>query len=182
MVGAFLDLMTYEAYYLIPKYLKDQNAPVSFDELCKQIGDLVVKSILMTANKITDERYHQCQQQVERVRQLFDDYFKMNALDAFVAPTTILPALKRPCPQNVQVSGREFPTLKVYTINTMPQAIVGVPCISLPSGMTSDGLPVGLELVAPREKDSSLLDLAAAVQAVLPSLPQLSFDDFSERL
>lgn len=182
MLGAFFDLITYETYRLIPKYLKDQHSPVSFDELCKQIGDPAVKDIIMTAHKISDDRYRQCQQQVERVRQLFDNYFKTNALDAFVAPTTILPALKRPSPQNVQVSGREFSTLYAYTYNTIPQASAGVPCISIPSGLTSDGLPIGLELVAPRGMDSSLLDLAAAVQAVLPSLPQLSFSSFKDRM
>ena len=182
MIGAFFDLITYETYRLIPKYLKDQNAPVSFDELCKQIGDPVVKEIIMTANKISDEQYRQCQQQVERVRQLFDNYFKTNSLEAFVVPTTILPALKRPSPQNVKVCGQEFLTRIAYVNNTVPQASAGVPCISLPSGLSSDGLPIGLEVVAPRGMDSNLLDIAAAIQAVLPSMPQLSFADFKDQL
>jgi len=182
LIESFFDLITYETYHLIPKYLKDQNASVSFDELCKQIGDPVVKEIIVTANKISDERYHQCQQQVERVRKFFDSYFETNKLDGFVSPTTILPTLKRPSPPNVQVCGQEFATINAFVHNTAPQASGGVPCISLPSGLTSDGLPVGLELVAPRGMDSSLLDLAAAVQAVLPSLPQLSFDEFKDRM
>ena len=182
LIDAFFDLITYETYRLIPKYLKDQNAPVSFEELCKQVGDPVVKEIIMTADKISDERYRQCQQQVERLRQFYASYFETNKLDGFVSPTTILPTVKRPSPQTVQVCGQEFTTLNAFVHNTAPQASAGVPCISLPSGLTSDGLPVGLELVAPQGKDSSLLDLAAAVQAVLPSLPQLSFDEFKDRM
>ena len=182
MLECCFDLITYEVYRLIPKFLQEQHAPVSFDELCKQVGDPAVKEIIMTADKISEERYRQCQQQVERIRQYFDDYFITNSLDAFVSPTTILPAVKRPSPPNVQVCGKEFSTLFAFTHNTFPQAVGGVPCISLPSGLTSDGLPVGLEVVAPRGMDSSLLDLAAAVQLVLPSLPQLSFSDFKDRL
>ena len=182
LLEACFDLITYETYRLIPKYLNDKHAPVSFDELCKQIGDPTVKEIIMTANKISDERYSQCQQKVEKVRELFDNYFKVNKLDAFIAPTTILPAVKRPSPANVQVGGQEFATIFAFTHNTFPQAAAGVPCISIPSGLSSDGLPIGLEVVAPRGMDGRLLDLAAAVQAVLPSLPQLSFDDFKDRL
>ena len=178
----FFVLVTYECYRLIPKYLKEQNAPVSFDELCQKIGDPAVKEIITTADKISDEQYQYAQQRVERIRRLFDDYFKTNKLDAFVAPTTILPTLKRPSPENVQVCGQEFSTIYAFVHNTAPQASAGVPCISLPSGLTSDGRPVGLELVAPKAMDSKLLNLAAAVQAVLPSLPQLSFDDFKDRL
>ena len=178
----FFDLITYETYRLIPKYLKEQHAPVSFEELCEQVGDPAVKKIIVTADKISDERYRECQQRVERIRRFFDNYFETNKLDGFVAPTTILPTVKRPSPQNVKVCGQEFSTLNAFVHNTAPQASAGVPCISLPSGLTSDGRPVGLELVAPRGMDSSLLDLAAAIQAVLPAMPQLSFDDFKDRL
>ena len=182
LLGACFDLVTYESYHLIPKYLKDQQAPVSFDELCKQIGDPVVKDAIANADKISDERYHRCQQEAEKIRKFYDDYFKENTLDAFVSPSTILPALKRPSPPTLKVCGQEFPTMVAYTLNTFPQAIAGVPCISLPSGLSSDRLPIGLEVVAPRGMDGSLLDLAAAVQTVLPSLPQLSFSDFKDRI
>ena len=182
LLGACFDLVTYESHHLIPKYLKDQQAPVSFDELCKQVGDPVVKNAIANANKISDERYHQCQQEAEKIRKFYDDYFKENMLDAFISPTTILPALKRPSPPTLKVCGQEFPTMVAYTFNTFPQAIAGVPCISLPSGLSSDGLPIGLEVVASRGMDATLLDLAAAVQTVLPSLPQLSFGDFKDRI
>ena len=182
LLGACFDLVTYESYCLIPKYLKDQKAPVNFDELCKQIGDPVVKDAIVNAHKISDERYHECQQEAEKIRKFYDNYFKENTLDAFVSPTTVLPAVKRPSPPTLKVCGQEFPTMVAYVLNTFPQAIAGVPCISLPSGLSSDGLPIGLEVVAPRGMDSSLLDLAAAMQTVLPSLPQLSFSDFKDRI
>ena len=179
--GCF-DLTTYEMHRLIPKYLKDQNAPVSFDELKKLVGGPDVKTVLETADRVSEERYMECQQLVKKICKLFDDYFKTNTLHAFVIPTTILPALKRPSPNKVQVCGKEFLTIYAYTHNTYPQCIVGVPCISLPSGLSSDGLPIGLEVVAPYGMDSSLLNLAAAIQDILPTLPQLSFETFKDRL
>ena len=83
---------------------------------------------------------------------------------------------------NVQVADQTFPTSSVYLHNTYPQAIASVPSISLPSGMTSNGLPVGLEVVGPRGLDSSVLDIAMSMQAVLPPVPQLSFNDFKDKI
>ena len=182
LLDGCLDLVTYETHRLIPKYLKDQHAPISYDELKNKVGDPDVKNVLETADGISEERYLECQQLVEKTRKLFDGYFKTNVLDAFVIPTTILPALKWPSPKKVQVCGKEFSTMHAYTHNTYPQSTVGVPCISLPSGLSSDQLPIGLEVVAPRGMDSSLLDLAAAIQCILPTLPQLSFETFEDRL
>ena len=182
LLSAYFDLAKYETYRLIPKYLQDQQAPVSFEKLCEDIGDPMVKNIITTASEISEERYSQCQQVVERVRKMYDDYFETNTLDVFVAPTTILPAVKRPSPTDVKVADQTLPTTIAYTHNTFPQAIAGVPSISLPSGMTSDGLPVGLELIAPRGCDSSVLDIAKSVQAVLPSMPELSFYDFKDKI
>ena len=48
--------------------------------------------------------------------------------------------------------------------------------------MTSDGLPVELELIAPRGNDSSVLDIAKSVQPILPPMPELSFDDYKDKI
>ncbi len=139
-----------------------------------------MKKIITTAGNVSEERYRECQDQVTAVRKQFDEYFKTNKLDGFVAPTTILPAVKRPSLASVSVDGRYYPKFVAYVHNSTPQAMAGVPCISIPSGLSSDGRPIGLELVAPRGEDSSLLDLAAAVQAVLPPL-QLLYADFKDQ-
>ena len=175
---AFYDVLGYETNHLIPKYLKEKNAPVSYEELCEQVVDSNVKKMLSSAPQITYERYCQCKKEFDKIRQLYDDYFENNRLDCFVSPTSILPAVKRPTPQTVKVNEQELQTKRAFVHNPLPQAGAGVPSISLPSGLTSNGLPVGLEVVAARGKDSELLDLAAAIEAVLPSLPQLSFEKF----
>jgi Asp-tRNA(Asn)/Glu-tRNA(Gln) amidotransferase A subunit family amidase len=43
--------------------------------------------------------------------------------------------------------------------------IAGCPAISLPAGMTSGGLPVGVQIVAPRHDDASCLAVATAWEA-----------------
>lgn len=182
LLEARFDLISFETYHLLKKYLKEQEAPVSFEQLVEQIGDPVVKERIISAGDITEHRYQECVQKKEAVRKNYDDYFSANKLDAFVSPTTVLPAIKRPTGTKTTVAAQEFPTIVAFTLNTFPQALGGVPCISLPSGLTKAGLPVGLEVVATRGNDNKLLDLAASVQAVLPAMPQLSFEDFKDRL
>jgi amidase len=56
-------------------------------------------------------------------------------------------------------------------------SVTGLPAISVPAGFTSDGLPVGLQLVGRRRADWHLLGVAAAFEAatgyarIAPSLP-----------
>ena len=41
------------------------------------------------------------------------------------------------------------------------------PAISIPCGVSSEGLPIGLQIVAPRYEDARLLEIAADVEAIL---------------
>jgi Asp-tRNA(Asn)/Glu-tRNA(Gln) amidotransferase A subunit family amidase len=42
--------------------------------------------------------------------------------------------------------------------------LAGVPAISLPVGRSSEGLPIGLQLIAPWGRDELLLDAAEALE------------------
>lgn len=46
--------------------------------------------------------------------------------------------------------------------------VTGEPAISVPCGWTTDGLPVGLQLVAPRGRDARVLRVAAALEKHAP--------------
>ena len=46
--------------------------------------------------------------------------------------------------------------------------VLGAPAISIPAGLTRDGLPVGLQLVGRRCEDKLLLRLARALEAAAP--------------
>ena len=53
-------------------------------------------------------------------------------------------------------------------ITTIPVNLAGVPGISVPSGLASeDGLPVGIQFIAPAREDARLYKVGAAVETLL---------------
>ncbi len=88
----------------------------------------------------------------------FNDVFK--DFDYLLGPVTPTTAFK--IGQNVD------DPLKMYLSDIMTVAanLTGVPAISVPAGM-SQGLPVGLQLMAPQRNDFQLLSISQVVERVL---------------
>ncbi|HET9173805.1 MAG TPA: Asp-tRNA(Asn)/Glu-tRNA(Gln) amidotransferase subunit GatA [Candidatus Saccharimonadales bacterium] len=74
-----------------------------------------------------------------------------------VAPTTAF-----------KIGANAHDPLQMYLADVMTVAanLAGVPAISLPVGDASDGLPVGLQLLAPQKHDAALLGLAKSIEKV----------------
>ncbi len=51
---------------------------------------------------------------------------------------------------------------------TIPSNIYGNPAVSIPIGLSSDGLPVGLQVLAPHFGEQLLLDIGLAVERARP--------------
>ncbi|MSO94907.1 MAG: amidase [Thermoleophilia bacterium] len=61
------------------------------------------------------------------------------------------------------------PTLRMrWTPFTYGMNLTGQPAASVPSGLASDGLPVGLHVIGRRHDDATVLRVCAAVEAVRP--------------
>jgi Asp-tRNA(Asn)/Glu-tRNA(Gln) amidotransferase A subunit family amidase len=80
------------------------------------------------------------------------------------AVTTIFPGL--PAALLAQVSAR-FPDLVNMGALTIISNIYGNPAVSIPAG-TVDGLPVGMQVLAPHHTDALLFDVALAVERARP--------------
>ena len=50
-------------------------------------------------------------------------------------------------------------------IFTIPVNLAGLPALSLPCGLTQQGLPIGLQIMAPPFQEATMLRLAAAFEA-----------------
>lgn len=83
----------------------------------------------------------------------------------------ITPTLPRTAPQlgtlgaNLDTAGDEFMEFVAFTY---PYNCTGQPAMSLPLGMDSKGMPIGVQLVGPPRGESVILGLAAQLEQTMP--------------
>lgn len=91
--------------------------------------------------------------------------------DFVATPTFSTPALAADhrVDEPIRVNGRDAGDLRVAWapyLNVFN--LTGHPAVSVPAGFSADGLPIGLQLVAPWYADAALLAAAGAIEAALP--------------
>ncbi|HET9747969.1 MAG TPA: amidase, partial [Casimicrobiaceae bacterium] len=105
----------------------------------------------------------------QRLRNVF-----VRALEAAFEDADLLlcPTLRIPAPRvgegRVDIDGRAYPLHTAITQLTMPFNLSGLPAISLPWSRSRDGVPISLQLVAPRGLDWHVLAAAQRLQALAP--------------
>ena len=71
----------------------------------------------------------------------------------------------------VTLNGKKMSTLLVFVANTRPINNAGIAGLSIPMGMTVDGLPVGVEIDGPAGSDRRLLAIGLQMEKILGSVP-----------
>jgi mandelamide amidase len=155
--------------------LKESGSDLSVSDVVAQIASPDVKALydefIVGPKAPTLEAYQTAMDKGRPALQaVYRDYFSDQNVVAMAFPTTPLPA--RPIGQDkeVELNGKQVSTLFTYLRNARPMTPAGIPGLSLPIGMTTDGLPVGLELDAPLGEDRRLLSLALAIEQVFGKL------------
>jgi len=97
-----------------------------------------------------------------RVREFFADH------DVLLTPTTAV----KPFPVEEwyprEINGRPMETYVDWVLLTYAFTVVGLPAVSVPCGVTADGLPVGLQIVGRWRDDVAVLRAAAAFESAAP--------------
>jgi len=161
----------YEAVHDLPEYLETFGTGLTLPELAAATASPDVHGIfagITGEGQISEEAYTAAMEVREDLQQWFQEFFAANELDAIIFPTTLLPS--RPIEnsmQSVELNGEQVPTFPTYIHNTDPGSLASLPGISLPAGLTADGLPVGIEIDGPENSDRRLLAVAAALEKIV---------------
>jgi amidase len=105
----------------------------------------------------------------------------LSAYDGWIVPVASLPPFEHHAPSRkfgifnvydkpLQVDGRDLAYYNVTQSYTSLFSVTKGPVVSMPAGQTSNGLPVGLQLVGRRFEDWRLLDVAKLVEPLLAKL------------
>jgi aspartyl-tRNA(Asn)/glutamyl-tRNA(Gln) amidotransferase subunit A len=84
---------------------------------------------------------------------------RLEEFDALLMPT-LLCSVPRVGEESIPVNGLTIPIWEALVYSTAPWNVLGFPAISVPCGMDSSGLPMGLQIIGFPYEDDQVLDLA----------------------
>jgi aspartyl-tRNA(Asn)/glutamyl-tRNA(Gln) amidotransferase subunit A len=128
-------------------------------------GPEVKRRIMIGTYALSSGYYDAYYGQAQKVRTLISRDFAtaFETVDVLVSPTTPFTAF--------QLGARTSDPYQMYLADlyTIPSNLYGGPAISVPVGL-SDGLPVGLQVMAPTLADDRMYRVAAALETAVPQL------------
>ena len=170
-----MSITLFEILPALADYFARHERPFDARHLTDAIASPDVRPLferLFGPTAITPEAYdHALHVLRPRLQQIYHDCFEYHGVDALLFPTTPLTAARIGEDEQVLLCGQRVPAFSTYIRNTGPAGMAGLPALSLPMGLTRDGLPAGLELTGPAGSDSALLALALGIEAALPAAP-----------
>ena len=118
---------------------------------------------------------------VSAVEHALDDILRTQVFDALedvferydviISPTLAVPPVRNASDGNTrgpsQINGEAVDPLIGWCM-TYPINFTGHPAISVPAGLTRDGLPIGLQIIGRRHADETVLAMAAAFERMQP--------------
>jgi aspartyl-tRNA(Asn)/glutamyl-tRNA(Gln) amidotransferase subunit A len=126
-------------------------------------GDEVKRRIILGTYALSagfHDAYYRAAQQVRTVvqRDFASAFAQVDVLLSPTAPTTAFP-----------LGAKLDDPLAMYLndVATIPANLAGVPAMSLPSGLSDDGLPVGLQIIAPARADHLMYKVGGALERAL---------------
>ncbi len=127
-------------------------------------GNEVKRRILIGTYALSSGYYDAYYGQAQKIRTLIIEDFKraFESVDVLVSPTA--PTTAWPIGEKADDPLANY----LQDLATIPANLAGVPGISIPSGLSSeDGLPTGIQFLAPVLEDARLYRVGAALEAAL---------------
>jgi indoleacetamide hydrolase len=163
-------VVLYEFMQDLPRYLRDSGLDLTMQDILDGIGSPDVKGLVASqlgSGAMPEAVYRKAiDEDRPKLQAAYADYFKAHQVEAIIFPTAPLAARPIGDDETVDLNGERVPTFPTFIRNTDPGSNAAIPGISLPSGLSPDGLPLGMELDGPALSDDRLLSIAAAVESV----------------
>lgn len=99
-----------------------------------------------------------------QIADIFDD------IDVLLTPTNACPPFAAEGPMPTEIGGRACHA-GTAALLTMLANVANLPAITVPAGLTDDGLPIGLMITAPRHREDICLRLARIFEQAAPWVP-----------
>ena len=122
--------------------------------------DRETKRRILSGSNIAEERYYAAVRELAHMREEIRKTFQ--TVDVLVTATTPIAAPK--ISELTENPDRLRPAELLLLRNTRPVNVWGLPAISVPCGLHSSGLPIGLQIIGPRNGETTVLQVASAFE------------------
>ena len=161
----------YEFVRDLPRHLAENGINLSMAEVLEGIASPDVKGIVASqlgAEAMPEAVYRRALDiDRPRLQRTYASYFEEHAVEAVIFPTSPVSARPIGDDETIDLNGGRVPTFPTYIRNTDPGSNAGIPGVSLPTGLTPTGLPIGMELDGPAGSDERLLAVGSAVEEAI---------------
>jgi len=153
-------------------FLAEQKIGATFEEIYDGLGHNVKAPwsdrVVAGGPNAISEAVYRASLNVQRpeLQRRYEELYRTHGLDALILPTTptVAPLIDEQVP--FTIAGQVVDRVMLAK-NVSPSSCAGLPGISLPIGLSSAGLPIGMEIDGPRGSDASVLGIAARVFAAI---------------
>jgi mandelamide amidase len=173
-LGPVATILAYEMMPAIAAFLESQGTGITFEQLLQQAGESLqdsFKAHALPPNRPTQEAYESALTRRQVICEDIRRYFEQHRLIALAFPPILVPPPQIGEEAVVAIRGRKVSLTVAMGRNTALGSCASMAGLVLPAGMTSNGLPVGLEFDALKGSDRTLLSLGLSLETVLGSIP-----------
>lgn len=156
-----------------PDLLETVLRPIAFTEQAAAVGDRPAeafalsdpefRSVVGTGRTYSGTQYVAALHRRAIMRRRLLDLF--DRVDAFLTPTVATTAFAAGTIGVDSIDGRAADRHLGWSPFSWPCNLAGVPAASIPCGFDGNGLPIGLQIVAPWLREDAILRIAAAYEA-----------------
>ncbi|MFL6602763.1 MAG: amidase family protein [Steroidobacteraceae bacterium] len=161
----------------LARYLREYRTHLTFEQVVHAASpdiQAIFRSDVLpgSANFVSEGVYAAARDiHLPALRRLFQDYFTRTGVAAIVFPTTMAPPPPIGAEETVDIGARKVPFFTMAGRNIAPGSTAGLPGLVLPAGLTTEGLPVGIEFDGPAASDRALLAMGVGIERALGTIP-----------
>jgi len=169
-----ITMMAFEMISTISDFLREHGTGLTFDQVLASAGkgtQNVFKRLALAPNSPTEDVYQAMLAKRERLMNEMRQHCEENGILALAFPTMLIPPPKIGEDLFVEIRGQKVPLTVAMARNVSPGTCCSMASLVLPAGITTDGLPIGLEFDALAGKDRLLLSLGLSLEKTLGMIP-----------
>jgi aspartyl-tRNA(Asn)/glutamyl-tRNA(Gln) amidotransferase subunit A len=159
-----------------PNILKNTLQPIAFSEQAAAVSardakelagsEQEYRDVLAKGQSYSGVDYMVATHRRMRLRGRFNELFRK--IDVLVTPTVAVTAFAAGTIGVGDIDGRKVDSHLGWSPFSWPINLAGLPAATMPCGFDRDGLPIGLQIVAPWLSEGTIFDVASAFEDARP--------------